>query len=463
MADFSLGEADLIRRAMGKKKKKILDENKKRFVQAAVKKGYKTKVANQVWTFIEAFANYGFNKAHAASYAMIAYHTAYLKSNFPVEYMTALMSVESNSHSMNRDEKVAHAIDTCKKMGIKINPPDINLSNREFNIENDDKSLEKLSIRFGLSAIKNVGTAAIENILETRSAHKKFTSFTQFLIESDSRKVNKKVIESLIKVGAFDSFATRSSLLENLEDIRQKATQFDSDVEGQDSLFGALSPDSTKVQDNFPILSEYPQQELLSFEKELLGLYLTEHPLSDALIKVGARANIKIGELEIELHQNRSYLFGGIITKIREVTTKAKGKRMAFGTLQDKSGSIEFVIFPKTYEQYQDQLQLNTVVLLKAKVDNRDNEINLIAEKITVPDEALLSQTPDELKHEIFIPRKTNREVLQNLGKLLKSKPGKHKIIVLIPNGQQPKRMLLPYGVEWDKKLKQQVDDILNP
>ncbi|HQL11290.1 MAG TPA: DNA polymerase III subunit alpha, partial [Candidatus Woesebacteria bacterium] len=275
MAGYSLGEADILRRAIGKKKKKLLDKNKSRFIKQSVANGYKKATAERVWGFIEAFANYGFNKSHAASYAMIAYQTAWLKANYPVEYMTAVMSIESNSHSMNRDEKIAITIDNCRQMGIKILGPDINLSDKDFTIEKDKESLDGLAIRFGLSAIKHVGAAAIENILSVRKQVKKFQSFTHFLQSTSNRKVNKKTIESLVKVGAMDRFANRSSMLENLEQIRQTAEQYNSEVDGQDNLFANIDNQSTKITDNFVELDEYPKPELLSFEKELLGVYLT--------------------------------------------------------------------------------------------------------------------------------------------------------------------------------------------
>ncbi|HOA12258.1 MAG TPA: DNA polymerase III subunit alpha [Candidatus Woesebacteria bacterium] len=256
MAGYSLGEADILRRAIGKKKKKLLDKNKSRFIKQSVANGYKKATAERVWGFIEAFANYGFNKSHAASYAMIAYQTAWLKANYPVEYMTAVMSIESNSHSMNRDEKIAITIDNCRQMGIKILGPDINLSDKDFTIEKDKESLDGLAIRFGLSAIKHVGAAAIENILSVRKQVKKFQSFTHFLQSTSNRKVNKKTIESLVKVGAMDRFANRSSMLENLEQIRQTAEQYNSEVDGQDNLFANIDNQSTKITDNFVEIDE---------------------------------------------------------------------------------------------------------------------------------------------------------------------------------------------------------------
>lgn len=461
MAGYTLSEADILRRAIGKKKKYLLDENKKRFTEQSIAKGYTKEVADKVWGFIEAFANYGFNKAHAASYAMISYQTAYLKAHYPAEYMTALMSVESGSKSANRDEKVAVAIEASKKMGLRILPPDINLSQIDFNLEPDPSSKGGSAIRFGFNAIKNVGAAAIENIVATRNKIGKFQSFSHFLMTTDNRKVNKKVLESLIKVGAFDQFGSRASMLEQLEEIRAKVTQFNSDVDGQDGLFSGLGDTSQIVQDTFPKLPEYPQAELLSFEKELLGIYLTDHPLAQALEYVIKHASKEIAEIELSIHQDQTFTFGGVISKFRETTTKKTGAKMAFGTLDDQTGSIDFVIFPKTYEELAGKLAADMVVLMRAKVDNRDDSAQLMVEKVTIPEENLVSLAGSEKHHELFIPRKTDQSVLQEVGKLLKSRPGSDRIVVIIPNGGEPKRMLLPYGVAWNEELQAEVAELL--
>ncbi len=461
MAGYTLGEADILRRAIGKKKKKLLDENKKRFTEQSIAKGYTEEVATKVWGFIEAFANYGFNKAHAASYAMIAYETAYLKANYPVEYMAALLSVESASHNMNRDIKVAVGTETCRKMGIHILPPDINKSSDDFVIEARPESLEGLAIRFGFSAIKHVGTAAIETILETRARIGEFTSLTQFIQEVDGRKVNKKTLECLIKVGCMDKFGTRSSMLENLDTIRQTAAQFTSAVEGQDHLFADVATETKQIQDTFPQMAEYPRQELLSFEKELLGLYLTEHPMAKALQAVSAQASKQIGELDQEIHANHIFTFGGVITKLRVVKTKKSNADMAFGTLEDESGSIEFVAFPKAYEEFNNLLRVDNVVLLKAKVDLREEELNLMVEKVSAPNESLLDHEAASHHRQVFIPRKTTKETLQALGTLLKGHPGDESVVVLIPNGGEPQRMLLPYGVAWSEQLEAKIKELL--
>ncbi len=462
MAGFTLGEADILRRAIGKKKKKILDKNRKRFIKQSVKKGYRKQTAKKVWGFIEAFANYGFNKSHAASYGMISYQTAYLKANYPVEYMTALMSVESNSSSANRDEKIAAAIENSKDLGIKVLPPDINKSGDNFTIEQNENSLENMAIRFSISAVKNVGDAAIKNILETREELGKFDSFTQFIHHTESRKVNKTVIESLVKVGAFDQFGTRASMLENFEDIRNIAASFESEIDGQDNLFADVAEDATQIQDNFPDIKEYPRKELLSFEKKLLGLYLTDHPLADALNAVAKRANKQIKDIDREIHLNHEFLFGGVISKIRHVQTRKSGKDMCFGTLEDQSGSIRFVVFPRTYKKYKDKLQKDQVMLIKAKVNEREGELNLIVEKLSTP-------KPEEIKyentkdyHEIFIPRKTEKSTLEKLGKMLKKDPGKDKVMVIIPNGDKPRKMKLPYTVKWNTSLEKKIDQLLS-
>jgi DNA polymerase-3 subunit alpha len=462
MAGYTLGEADILRRAIGKKKKYLLDENKKRFTEQSVAKGYKKAIADKVWGFIEAFANYGFNKAHATCYAMIAYQTAYLKANYPVEYMTALMSVESGSHSANRDIKVAVGIETCKKMGIVVSPPDINKSARDFSIEKDETSLEGMSVRFGFNAIKHVGSAAIDNIIETQQQVGKFTSLTQFINETDSRKVNKTTLECLIKVGAMDSFGTRASMLENLESIRQTAGQLQSNVEGQDTLFQGVSQAASEMKDSFPELPEYPKQELLSFEKELLGMYLSDHPMAHALKSVAKRATKTIEEIDLEIHKNNTFLFGGVITSLRQVSTKKDNSLMAFGKIEDGTGEVDFVVFPRTYKEYGTLLAQDSVVLFKAKVDVREEEAQLVVEKISAPDEGLeASNQLLNADHEIFIPRKTSKETLTDLGKLLKSFPGTETVVILIPNGSQPQRMLLPYGVAWSEKLDADVQKLL--
>ena len=459
LAGYSLGEADILRRAIGKKKIEIMNQQRTEFVTRSMKQGYKKDVAEKVWSYIEKFAGYGFNKAHAASYAMIAYQTAYMKIKFPVEYMTALLTIESGAKSANSDEKVSRGIQEIKRMGIMILPPDINKSGRSFRIEEHKNSLDNKAIRYSLNAIKNVGSAAIDAMVEARG-DKPFTGFMDFLVRTDSRKVNKKVLECLVKAGAFDAFSNRASILENLEEIRNKAQASSPDENGQEGLFGA---DKQDVTDSFPQIKEYPQAELLSFEKELFGFYLTEHPMASALNQVTKLATKKIEELDISVHRNTIVWLGGIITQWRTVHTKKTGKAMGFGVLDDGTGQIEFVVFPKTYEQHAEDLVVDNVLLMKGKLDEREDKETLIVDAIKKPEIDEQMPSPDnESVFELEIPRGIDKAILQDVGKTLKSHPGKDVIVLVIPNGSIPKKLILPYTVDWTESVKNQVAELLS-
>ena len=460
MAGYSLGEADILRKAIGKKKIEIMMEQKSEFVRRSEEKGYTKKVAEQVWSYIEKFAGYGFNKAHAASYAMVAYRTAYMKVKYPVEYMTALASVESLSHSALREEKVKAAIEAARTMKIVVLPPDINSSEVGFTVEECKESTQGLGMRFGLGAIKNIGAAAIESIMHVRN-ERAFHCFTDFLQRTDSRKVNKKVIESLIKVGAFDRFGTRSSMLENLDEIRQQAAQFQSEIEGQDSLFaGALQDSATQVSDTFAQLAEYPQAELLNYEKELFGFYLTQHPMARALEQISKQADKKVTDIDVDVHANQTFVVGGILSEIREVRTKKNNEAMAFGVLEDQTGKIRVVCFPKTYVQAAKYFLNDQAVLVRGKLDTRDDEAQIIAEKVWVPSfsEDLEDETLENAV-ELTIPRGVTPQKLQEMGGLLRKSPGKVPLVLLIPSakGDQVTRMKLPYTVGWNPELEKYV------
>jgi DNA polymerase-3 subunit alpha len=460
LAGYSLGEADILRRAIGKKKKEIMDEQHAEFVDRSINKGYTKETAEKVWSYIEKFSGYGFNKAHAASYAMIAYQTAYMKVKYPVEYMTALLTVESVARSANSDEKILRGVQECKRMNIVILPPEINKSLVGFSIEPQETSLNKKAIRFGLTAIKNVGTAAIQAIMEARQK-KPFESFTDFLIRVDSRKVNKKVLECLIKSGCFDSYANRATLLTVLEEVRQKISSSTSDSE-EGGLFTSVQTTASSVTDTFAAYPEYPQAELLSFEKELFGFYLTDHPMANALKEAAKLGTKTIDELDTTVHKGTIVWLGGIISQMRVVQTKKTERDMCFGTLDDGTGRMEFVVFPKTYEQVKSQIVTDAVVLLKGKLEEREDTLSLIVDAVKTPEiEEDLTLQNNPSAQTIEIPRGTPSETLQKLGTLLKANKGNTPIILVIPNGGEPKRMKLPYGVEWKKPLEESIAKLL--
>ncbi len=450
MAGFSLGQADELRRAIGKKKIEIMVKEKEKFGKGAKAKGYDQKTIDTVWGFIEKFAGYGFNKAHSASYAMISYYTGWMKANYPIEYMCAVLSVESNSLGAGKEEKTAQAVADCRRMGINVLPPEINKSAVRFSIDDG-------AIRFGLSAIKNVGEAAIESMVEARKAGP-FVSFTDFLQRSDSRKINKKVLESLIRVGAFDSFSTRSSMLENLESIRANVGGLTGEVEGQDGLFTGIE-EKQSAQDTFEKLPEYPQGELLSFEKELLGFYLTRHPMADALEEVGKMTSHKIGALDPSIDAEKVVTLGGYISSVRTVLTKVKQEEMCFGTLEDGTGSLEFVAFPRTYAQCKEFFKKDGIVIFKGKLSLREEKLSLQVEKAREP-QVIVPQVAAGAV--LTIPRGVPKEKLQEIGTYLKSVPGPDMLSVVIPNGDAQTVMRLPYTVAWNQETQETVHKILS-
>jgi len=349
------------------------------------------------------------------------------------------------------------AVDNCKRMGIKIMPPDINKSSSDFEIEECPESLQGLGIRFGMTGIKNIGEAAIEHILKARKRVKTFQSFTHFLLETEKSKVNKKTLEALIKVGAFSEFTNRSSLLENLAQIRDSVGKISS-VEGQDDLFAEV--ETVEITDNFPVLEEYPQQELLSFEKELLGFYLTAHPLATALEVVKQQANKKISDLDINLDIGNTYTFGGLINQFRKIITK-KGQEMGFGQFEDGTGSIEFVVFPKTYAKGSSLFEVDSVINLRAKVEQKDGTLNLVVERAGQPAAHTLSQAELEVAHKIFIPRSTPRENLLKIGEFLKNSPGSDKVLIAISTPTGIENKVLPYTVGWCEDLEQKINSLI--
>lgn len=461
-AGYSLGEADILRRAIGKKKKSILDKEKKRFIKGAEKIGYAAKSAEKIWGFIDKFAGYGFNKSHSASYAMIAYQTAYMKALYPVEYMAALLSIESQSHAANKDEKISQAIEECRHMKILVLPPDINKSQKAFSIEDNTKSYKKKAIRFGLAAIKNVGEAAIESIITSRTNDGDFATITDFCSRVDNRKVNKKVIESLIKTGAFDAFGNRAAILEAIPGIRESCQRIQKQkVSGQGFLFDSIDDQNPTQSDKLPHIQEFPKTTLLSYEKELLGVYVSDHPLNGAMTKLNSHARIPIRDLDAH-HNQQKVTIGGLISGVRQVTTRSTNKEMAFAKLEDTGGTIELVIFPRTYTDIKDKLSTNNAVIIKGTADITDERRSVIVEQIissSSPPQPDPSTSGDNV---ITIKRGTDQSVLKSIGKLLKSKPGQDQVAVIIENGSAPKVLKLPYGVDYSAETKSEVDKILS-
>ena len=371
LAGFTMSEADLLRMAMGKKKKSLMEKGKKQFIEGCVKNKLTASLAENIYGFIEKFAAYGFNKPHAASYALIAYWTAYMKANYPVEFMCALLTAELKGVAGSlREIKMAQALEECRSMDIEILIPDINHSYLEF-------SIEGAAIRFGMSAIKNVGAAAIESIVSSRK-EKQFESFTDFLFRVDLRKVNKRTVESLVKAGAFTQFGNRATLLSAYPIVVKEAADRKNEQDGgQTTLF---SNDQKSIHtDTFPKLIELSDIEVAMMEKEVVGFLISKNPLEQFAEILKKKVTKKMGEVLPE-DTGKVFVFGGIISGKKMVKTKKTNAEMLFLTVADDTGSAEVVVFPKTYQSLKDICQIQKVILFKGKVDFREDRQSILME-----------------------------------------------------------------------------------
>lgn len=369
LANFSMGQADILRKAMGKKRPEEMEKQKEAFIKGAIAKGITERKAIKIFDLMALFAEYGFNKSHSAAYAYVTYETAYLKTHFPVEFMAATLSAD-----MDNTDKIVKFIAGCREMGIAILPPDINMSGKEFKVVGN-------SIRFGLEAVKGVGSSAIEAIIESRDTDGTFPSISNFLERADQRRVNKKVVESLIKAGAFDSTGTaRAQAMEFMNRVLNGGSRAHSArAHGQQSIFGDSAEETTgDVQD-------WGTEELLRHEKESLGFYITGHPLTKydkELEKIGTK---RISELD-EIPDGQEVKIGGILTTIRKIQTKSKAELMAYCTVEDPSGNVEIIIFPDLYKASMTILQKDESVLVKGTVDKTEKGLKIVSSDITLLD-----------------------------------------------------------------------------
>ena len=396
LAGYTPGEADLMRRAVAKKKEKEMVKHKIKFLTGAEANGIPRGAAEKIYDDIVFFANYGFNKSHAADYAVITVQTAYLKAHYPVEYMAALLTV-----ALDNLDKVTTFITECRHMGIEVLPPDINRSNLDFAIQDDADSQEVKTfgrirfdfkvprgsaIRFGLGAIKNVGEGPVHEILRARDEGGPFTSITDFCERVDLRKVNRRSLESLIKVGAFDAFGVREQLVEAIDAMQafSRGVWEAKDV-GQGSLFELLGEvDDSSSHHSLQLPTKYKAlsaKEKLAWEKDLLGVYVSSHPLLQ--VSVDYQHAISAACTDITpARKGRSVSILGMVASIRTINTK-KGDRMAFLTVEDMNGSCDITLFPKTYEKTKKLLEVGRIVLVRGKVDVRNDRASIIAESIT--------------------------------------------------------------------------------
>ncbi|MBU1557948.1 DNA polymerase III subunit alpha [Patescibacteria group bacterium] len=377
MAGYTWAEADKFRKAMGKKIPEMMQQQKEKFFKGCKDHGgIEKSIIQELWDTIETFAAYGFNKAHSASYGRVAYETSYMKANFPIEYMTALLMADSGD-----TDKVAEYISECKRLNIQVLPPDINESFTDFTIVNfEEEGEKKEAIRFGLQTIKNFGEGIANAIIEERTKGGKFKSLDNFLERIQDRNLNKKSLEALTKCGAMDSLGERGQILENMPDLLNYNKEIANKPEEQNSLFGLMSEGSTIP--GFKLKKSNPakKEDKLSWEKELLGLYISGHPL-DRFKDLLSREGRNIKDLKESSPENSSIVIAGIIDEVKEILTK-KEKKMAFVKVSDFSDSMEVVVFPKVYDDYKHLLEADKCVALRGKISKRNDETSLLVDAL---------------------------------------------------------------------------------
>jgi DNA polymerase-3 subunit alpha len=415
LAGYSPGQADLLRRAMGKKKKEILDKEYVPFAAGMRANGYSDGAIKTLWDILVPFSDYAFNKAHSAGYGLVSYWTAYLKANYPTEYLAALLT------SVRDDkDKSALYLNECRRMGIKVLPPDVNESTGDFTARGQD-------IRFGLAAIRNVGNNVVAAIIEARRAAGRFTDFYDFLDKVPVGVCNKKTIESLIKAGAFDSLGhSRRGLLA----IHERAIDAVVDVKrneaiGQDTLFGAFGADEVGggVALDIPIpVEEWDKSTLLALEREMLGLYVSDHPLLGVEHVLTQAADCSVAALTDgdDRPDGTIVTVAGLISGLQRKVTK-QGAPWALAVLEDLAGAIEVMIFPTTYQLYGTLLTEDAIVVVRGRLDRRDEVPKIIAMEISVPDLSAAPRGPVVVRMTVArcIP-----PVVERLKEVLATHPG---------------------------------------
>ncbi|MFT5196109.1 MAG: DNA polymerase-3 subunit alpha [Candidatus Promineifilaceae bacterium] len=392
LAGYEPGEADMIRKAVSKKKEKDLAMHKSQFAAGSLKNGITQEAIDLIWKDIEFFARYGFNKAHAADYAKVTCQTAFLKAHYPVEYLTAMLSVERNN-----TEKVQRYFSEAKNMGVDIGAPDINRSEIDFSIEDPEEEGGRPLIRFGLGAIKNAGDAALSLMLDDREENGRFESVQDLAERVDLRKVGKRPLEYAIKAGAFHGFGTVPQLLDGIDRMANySGSQHDAAAAGQMSLFGgALAPVQMNVDlvmkeaDLKKEFREADYKEVLTWEKEALGVYVSEHPLERPLATLAGQVHMALNEIDVQ-HNGKQLKVAGMVSSLRPLTTK-KGDPMAFGKLEDLDGDIELVFFPRTWEAHRAEIQVDQVMLVYGKAQVDEGRRSILVDRVQTKFEQSMS------------------------------------------------------------------------
>ncbi len=452
IGNYSMAEADILRKVMSKKKSAEMDKEKPKFLEGAKKHKINENKARKIWEQMEDFAEYGFNKSHSTAYAMISYQTAYLKAHYPVAFMAALLTSEKD----NRDKIIRH-MSSCKEMGINILPPDVNVSFKDFSISGEN-------IRFGLAAVKNVGDAAIDSIISAREKSK-FSSFMDFLTRTDLRKTNKRVIESLIKCGAFDSLGyKRRQLMQYYEEAMEEAQHRQKETQSSQSSFfeqldsGSFIKNGIKSNE-MPDVSEWDQKELLSVEKEALGFYISGHPLLRFADRLKLVTNSDSSNLNTKKDKD-TVTIAGVISSLAEKQTRRKDT-MCNVTLEDLQGSVNIIFWADTYKKYYSVLHEDEPVVIQGIVDVGDESLKIIAQEAVALSKAL--ENPYKQVRFMIDAEKVSDETMMSLNATIKKYHGNYEGYMHIINGKSETIVYLGDDLRLDinDKLKKEADSIL--
>ena len=441
LAGYSWEEVDKFRKAVGKKIPAEMAKQKEKFIKGCMQtSGWSKDKASEIWAWIEPFAAYGFNKSHSASYSIVSYQTAYMKANYTVEFMAAVMTAEAGDMPT-----IAEAVEECKKMGIQVLPPDVNESLSNFTV------IDENNIRFGLSAIKNLGSDVVQIIIEQRKAAGKFSSIEDFVKRVQTRNFNKKSWEALAKSGALDSLGERNQLLANTEAVLEFTRSQQKDANSsQSSLFGAnLMPQAKlKLREVEPAA----KRERLSWEKELLGLYVTSHPMEEH-----AEAMRKVAQPVKSVIENKisNTTIGGVITRVQKIITK-KGEQMAFVDLEDTTGMIELIVFPNLYAKFKDLIAEEKIVLVTGKLSDKDGEPKFLADDLKeFGTRSPLPGPPSSVT--IKIPEAATDELFASLKSLFESAPGDLSVNLMI----KEQKVKTPFRINLNDELKTKIKELL--
>jgi DNA polymerase-3 subunit alpha len=436
LAGYSLGQADLLRRAMGKKKKEILDKEFVPFRDGCREHGYSDEAIQAVWDVLVPFAGYAFNKAHSAAYGLVSFWTAYLKAHYPAEYMAGLLTSVGDDK-----DKMAMYLAECRRMGIQVLPPDVNQSAGPFTPVGKN-------IRFGLGAVRNVGGNVVEAIVRCRKDKSEYKDFYDFLSKVDAVACNKRTIESLIKAGAFDSMGhSRKGLLAvHAEAIDAYADVKRNEAAGQFDLFGAFGDDTaggSSAVSMPPITdSEWDKRDKLAFEREMLGLYVSDHPLAglEVMLQNAADTNIATLNEEGSVPDGSVVTLAGILTGVQRRITK-QGRSWASATLEDLAGGVEALFFPNTYELVGQFIAEDAIVVVKGRIERRDGAARIMAMDMSIPD---ISHNPDSKPVTLTMPiTRCTPPLVDELKEILVSHPGDTEVHVHLQNGSRTTVMRL--------------------